>query len=58
MHVCGAIVIPRKDGFLDTIYNLHLTCTKAAIGEFVVPQTVAAYVTTTANVPDNNMYLL
>jgi hypothetical protein len=39
-------------------YNLHLTCTKAAIGEFVAPQTVAAYVTTTANVPDNKMYLL
>jgi hypothetical protein len=40
-------------------YKLHLTCTKAAIGEFVVPQTAAAvYVTTTASVPDNKMYLL
>jgi hypothetical protein len=40
-------------------YKLHLTCTTAAIGEIVVPLTAAAaYVTTTASVPDNKMYLL
>jgi hypothetical protein len=35
-------------------YKLHLTCT-TAIGELVVPLT--ADVTTTANVPDNKMYI-
>jgi hypothetical protein len=47
----GAIVILRKDGGFG--YKLHLTYKTA--GDLVVPLT-AAYVTT-ANVPDNKMYV-
>jgi hypothetical protein len=42
-----------KEGWIFG-YKLHLTCT-TAIGELVVPLT--ADVTTTANVPDNKMYV-
>jgi hypothetical protein len=45
----GAIVIPR-DGFLDKLHLIYTT------GELVVPLT-AADATTTANVPDDPMYI-
>ena len=48
----GDIVIP-KEGWIFG-YKLHLTCT-TAIGDLVVPLTAADV--TTANVPDNKMYV-
>ena len=45
----GAIVV-QKDGYLDINYILHLQQE-----EIIVPLT--ADVTTTANVPDNKMYI-
>ncbi len=48
----GVIAVPK--GWIFG-YKLHLTCTTAII-ELVVPLT-AEDVTTTANVPDNRMYI-
>jgi Transposase DDE domain len=42
-----------KEGWIFG-YKLHLTCTTTAIGEIVVPLTTDV---TTANVPDNKMYV-
>ncbi len=44
------VIATQKDGYLDTNYILHLTT-----GEIVVPLTSRC--TTTANVPDNKMYI-
>jgi hypothetical protein len=54
MQSGGAIVILRKDGFLDINYSNMYNSSK--IDDLVVPLT-AADVTTTANVPDNKMYV-
>jgi hypothetical protein len=45
----GVIAIPTRDGWIFG-YKLHLTCTRTAIGEIVVPLTTTDDVTTTANV--------